>query len=83
MRATINGKGQMVLPAKARQGARIGQGDVLDVEVEGDGRITLTRLEKSNRPACEKPKLVYRKGKPVVVGGPIVEMEVLKQLIAG
>ena len=46
MTAHIYGRGQMVIPAKARKEARIGQGDVVLVQPEGNGRIVLTRLEK-------------------------------------
>jgi AbrB family looped-hinge helix DNA binding protein len=36
----------MVIPSKARKLAGIGQGDVLKLEVEGDGRISLIRLKR-------------------------------------
>jgi len=41
MNATIYGRGQMVIPARARKEARIGTGDVVSVHPEGDGRIVL------------------------------------------
>ena len=69
MTATLYNRGQMVIPAKARKEARLSQGDVLSVEIQGDGRILLVRLE---RPAESKPanaRLLRRKGKhPVLVG---------------
>ena len=42
MHATIYGRGQMVIPAKARKEARIDTGDVVNVLPEGDGRLVLT-----------------------------------------
>jgi AbrB family looped-hinge helix DNA binding protein len=60
MHATIYGRGQMVIPARARKEARIGQGDVVSVEPEGDGRIVLIRLEKPNREP-RKVRIQYRK----------------------
>jgi AbrB family looped-hinge helix DNA binding protein len=65
MHATIYGRGQMVIPAKARQAARIGRGDVVSVEPEGDGRIVLIRLEKPKREA-PKVQIEYRKGTQAV-----------------
>jgi AbrB family looped-hinge helix DNA binding protein len=62
MHATIYGRGQMVIPAKARKEARIGTGDVVSVEPEGDGRILLGRLEKPRRPTGRKAKITYRQG---------------------
>jgi AbrB family looped-hinge helix DNA binding protein len=44
MHATIYGRGQMVIPAKARKEARIDTGDVVSVQPEGDGRLLLVRL---------------------------------------
>ena len=41
MHATIYGRGQMVIPAKVRKEAGIGQGDIVEVKPEGDGRIVL------------------------------------------
>jgi bifunctional DNA-binding transcriptional regulator/antitoxin component of YhaV-PrlF toxin-antitoxin module len=36
----------MVIPSQARKRARIDRGDRLDVQIEGDGRILLVRLER-------------------------------------
>jgi AbrB family looped-hinge helix DNA binding protein len=63
MNATIYGRGQMVIPAKARKEARIGTGDVVSVEPEGDGRILLVRLERPKEPAPAKSRIVHRKGR--------------------
>ena len=62
MTAHIYGRGQMVIPAKARKEARIGQGDVVLVQPEGNGRIVLTRLEKPPSRRARKAKIVFRKG---------------------
>jgi len=82
MHATLYGRGQMVIPAKARKEAGITQGDVLEVVPEGDGRIVLVRLErpKSHRPV--KPKITYRKGTHAVgdTGQPITSEQVHKFL---
>jgi AbrB family looped-hinge helix DNA binding protein len=63
MTAHVYNRGQMVIPVKARKGARIGEGDVLAVEVQGDGKLLLVRLD---RPKPFKPidaKIMHRKGK--------------------
>ncbi|MGO8674966.1 MAG: AbrB/MazE/SpoVT family DNA-binding domain-containing protein [Limisphaerales bacterium] len=44
MTATLYNRGQMVIPAKARKEARLSQGDILSVEIQGDGRVLLVRL---------------------------------------
>ena len=36
----------MVIPAQARKQARIAQGDGLNVQIDGDGRLVLVRLER-------------------------------------
>jgi AbrB family looped-hinge helix DNA binding protein len=82
MNATIYGRGQMVIPAKARKQAGIDTGDVVSVEPEGDGRLLLVRLEKP------KPHrhihLVRRKGgHSVLVGGPAVTSEQIHAALAG
>jgi AbrB family looped-hinge helix DNA binding protein len=71
MHATIYGRGQMVIPARARKQARIASGDVVSVQPEGDGRIMLIRLEKPKSVARpSKAKLRYRKNShAVIVGG--------------
>ena len=82
MHATIYGCGQMVIPAKARKAARIGRGDVVSVEPEGDGRIVLIRLEKPKREA-PKVKIEYRKGTHAVAtaGRPITSDQVRALLL--
>jgi AbrB family looped-hinge helix DNA binding protein len=75
MNATIYGRGQMVIPAKARKVAGIDTGDVVSVEPEGDGRLLLVRLEK---PALHTHpiRLVRRKGRhSILTGGPAVTTE--------
>jgi AbrB family looped-hinge helix DNA binding protein len=52
----------MVIPAKARKEAGIGQGDIVEVKPEGDGRIVLVRLERPKQPPPIMPKITYRKG---------------------
>jgi AbrB family looped-hinge helix DNA binding protein len=77
MNATIYGRGQMVIPARARKEARIGPGDVVAVEPEGDGRIVLTRLEKPKRDP-HRIKIQPRKGAHAVgtAGRPITSAQV-------
>jgi AbrB family looped-hinge helix DNA binding protein len=57
----------MVIPAKARKEARIAEGDVLDVELQGDGRLLLIRLDRPPEPPFPKAKITYRKGRHAVV----------------
>jgi bifunctional DNA-binding transcriptional regulator/antitoxin component of YhaV-PrlF toxin-antitoxin module len=52
----------MVIPAGARKQARIGQGDVVLVQPEGDGRILLLRLERPQSHAPRKVRIIRRKG---------------------
>ena len=52
----------MVIPAKARKEARIGQGDVVLVQPEGNGRIVLIRLEKPKPKPARKVRITFRKG---------------------
>ena len=69
MTATLYNRGQMVIPAKARKEARLSQGDVLSVQIEGDGRILLVRLEQPEEPKPAKARLMRRNGThPVLVG---------------
>ena len=77
MKATIYGRGQMSIPAKARKEARLCKGDVLSVQPEGDGRIVLVRMEVAKRAATKKARLIHRKGKhPVIdIGRPITREE--------
>lgn len=82
MHATIYGRGQMVIPAKAREQAQISQGDVVQVQADGDGRIVLIRLERPERSAPIKAKIRFRKGTHAVgsTGRPITGMQV-KQVL--
>lgn len=82
MHATIYGRGQMVIPAKARQQARIAEGDVVKVQPEGDGRIVLVRLERPAPQAPIKPKIRSRKGAHAVgsTGRTITSAEVRELL---
>jgi bifunctional DNA-binding transcriptional regulator/antitoxin component of YhaV-PrlF toxin-antitoxin module len=68
----------MVIPSKARKLAGIGQGDVLKLEVEGDGRGSLVRLKrpKENPPATVR--IQQRKGKHPIgdIGRPITREEI-------
>jgi AbrB family looped-hinge helix DNA binding protein len=82
MNATIYGRGQMVIPAKARKEAGIDTGDIVSVEPEGDGRLILVRLEKpkSNR---HKIHLVRRKGRhSILTGGPTVTAEQVEHALS-
>jgi AbrB family looped-hinge helix DNA binding protein len=82
MHATIYGRGQMVIPAKARKEARIDSGDVVSVQPEGDGRLVLVRLEKP-RPHRHQIHLVRRKGKhSILTGGPVITDELVKAALA-
>lgn len=83
MYATIYGRGQMVIPAKARKEARIDRGDIVSVEPEGDGRLVLVRLE---RPKLRRHpiRLVKRKRKhSILTGGPTVTAEQVRAALAG
>ena len=72
----------MVIPARAREEAHIGQGDVVSVEPEGDGRIVLIRLERPRSGQPAKARLVRRRGKhPVLVGGPEVARQQIRQIL--
>lgn len=82
MTAHIYGRGQMVLPSKARKEAGIDTGDVVLVEPNGDGRILLTRLE---RPKSAKPanaRLIRRKGRhSVIAGAPKVDPQQINRIL--
>jgi AbrB family looped-hinge helix DNA binding protein len=58
----IYGRGQMVIPAKARKEAGIDQGDVVEVRPDGRGRILLIRMERLKAARAVTPKIRYRKG---------------------
>ena len=78
MTATVYNRGQMVIPAQARKQARIGQGDLLNVQIQGDGRLLLVRLERPREPRPNKVKIIARKGKHPVgdIGRPITREEI-------
>jgi AbrB family looped-hinge helix DNA binding protein len=83
MIAYINGRGQMVIPAEARKEAGIGQGDVVSVEPDGDGRIVLVRLQKARRRPATKARITYRKGTHAVGStGQIISSERIRALLA-
>jgi len=82
MNATIYGRGQMVIPAKARKQARIDTGDVVSVEPEGDGRLVLVRLEQP-KPHRNHIHLVKRKGRhSILTGGRVVTPEQVRAALA-
>ena len=82
MTATVYNRGQMVIPAQARKQARkqagIGHGDRLDVQIEGDGRLLLVRLERPKDKPPAKVRIIQRKGRHPVgdIGRPITEEEI-------
>ena len=82
MHAVIYGRGQMVIPAKARKEAGIKQGDVVLVEPEGDGKIVLLRLERPQRYSPRKVRIRYRKGRHAIAssGRAITTEQVAKLL---
>jgi AbrB family looped-hinge helix DNA binding protein len=83
MTATLFNRGQMVIPAKARKEAGLSQGDVMSVQIEGDGRILLVRLAPPKEPRPAKARLVARKGThPVVVGARKPSVQELKDALA-
>jgi len=78
MTATVYNRGQMVIPAQARKQARIGQGDLLNVQIQGDGRLLLVRLERPKETPPAKVRIIPRKGKHPVgdIGRPITREEI-------
>jgi AbrB family looped-hinge helix DNA binding protein len=78
MRAVVYGRGQMVIPAQARKQARIDQGDVLDVKIEGDGRLVLVRLERPKDAPPVRVTIRQREGQHPVgdIGRPITREEI-------
>ena len=82
MHATIYGRGQMVIPAKARKEAGLHTGDIVSVQPEGDGRLVLVRLEKPKPTGPVKAKIIHRKGKHPVgdIGRPITREEIKNAL---
>jgi len=82
MHATIYGRGQMVIPAKARKEARIDTGDVVNVLPEGDGRLVLVRMERPKPRTQNKVRGIRRKGQHsfLSIGRTISREEVFKAL---
>jgi len=82
MHATIYGRGQMVIPAKARKEARIDAGDVVNVLPEGDGRLVLVRMERPKPRPRNKVRIIRRKGKHSLlsIGRPVSREEIFKAL---
>jgi len=78
MTAIVYGRGQMALPAQARKRARIDHGDRLDVQIEGDGKILLVRLERPKEAPPVPVKIRQRKGRHPVgdIGRPITREEI-------
>jgi bifunctional DNA-binding transcriptional regulator/antitoxin component of YhaV-PrlF toxin-antitoxin module len=62
----------MVIPAQARKQARIDTGDVLNIRVEGDGRLIMVRLAQPKEKPPAKVRILQRKGKHplVTLAGP-------------
>ena len=83
MTATVYNRGQMVIPAQARKQARIGQGDLLNVQIQGDGRLLLIRLERPNETPPVKARIIPRKGNhPVGDIGRLITREEIKAALA-
>lgn len=82
MHATVYGRGQMVIPARARKEAGIDTGDVVNVLPEGDGRLVLVRMERPKPKPRNKVRIIRRKGKHSLlsIGRPISREEVFKAL---
>ena len=78
MVATVYNRGQMVIPAQARKLARIDTGDVLNIQVEGDGRLIMVRLAQPKEKPPAKVRILQRKGKHPVgdIGRPITRSEI-------
>ena len=72
----------MVIPAKARELAGIAQGDIVEVNAEGDGRLVLVRLERSGEAKPIKAKITYRRGRHAVAstGRKVTSAEVRRVL---
>ena len=82
MTAHIYGRGQMVIPSKARKEAGISTGDVVLVEPNGNGRILLIRLERPEPRKHTNARLIRRRGKhPVIRGAPSVGTEQIHRIL--
>ena len=82
MHATIYGRGQMVIPARARKEARIGTGDVVNVLPDGDGRLVLVRMERPKAKPRQKVRVIRRKAKHSLLstGRKVSREEIFKAL---
>jgi AbrB family looped-hinge helix DNA binding protein len=82
MRATVSGRGQMVIPAKARKEARIDTGDIVNVLPDGDGRLVLVRMERPKPKPRNKVRIIRRKEKHSLLsmGWPVSREEIFKAL---
>jgi bifunctional DNA-binding transcriptional regulator/antitoxin component of YhaV-PrlF toxin-antitoxin module len=69
----------MVIPAKTRKQARIDTGDVLNILLEGDGRLVFRTAQAK---ATEQGSNHRRKGKhsPLSIGRPVSREEIFKGL---
>ena len=63
MHATVYGRGQMVIPARARKESGIDTGDVVNVLPEGKGRLVLVRMERPKPKPRNKVRIIRRKGR--------------------
>ena len=73
----------MVIPAKARKEACISEGDVVSVQIQGDGRLLLVRLEIPKPALPENARLIQRKGThPVIKGARQPTEQELKEALA-
>jgi len=71
----------MVIPAAARKQARLGKGDVVSVEPDGDGRLVLIRLERPKTTPA-KIRIIRRKGSHAVgVSERLVSTEEVQKFI--
>ena len=68
----------MVIPAQARRQAGIDTGDVLNIQVEGEGRLLMVRLAQPKEKPPAKVRILQRKGKHPVgdIGRPITRSEI-------
>jgi bifunctional DNA-binding transcriptional regulator/antitoxin component of YhaV-PrlF toxin-antitoxin module len=72
----------MVIPAKTRKQARIDTGDVLNILLEGDGRLVFSTNGTAKPKPRNKVRIIRRKGKhsPLSIGRPVSREEIFKGL---
>jgi bifunctional DNA-binding transcriptional regulator/antitoxin component of YhaV-PrlF toxin-antitoxin module len=82
MHVTIYGRGQMVIPVKARKEAQIDTSDVVNVLPEGDGRLILVRLDRPKPKLHNKAKIIHRRGKHSLlsIGRSILRDDIIKAI---